>query len=220
MTPRFAQHVDKIFMRAFDLLESINAGNQPSPEEHQRVINDEIRNAESALSVTGENWKLAKYALVSWIDELLLNAAYWSGREWWENHLLEWYHFQTAECHERFYIQAKTAASLPGADDALETFYVCTMLGFRGVYRPEDRDTESFALAVRQYGLPSDLQSWADGMANVIAQRRADRSAAADYVGERTIVTAKPLWGPARLFWPWLLALLLIGLCVVCFYQL
>ena len=43
--------------------------------------------AEAALG-GGLEWELAKYALVSWIDEILVETP-WSGRDWWSNNVLE-----------------------------------------------------------------------------------------------------------------------------------
>jgi type VI protein secretion system component VasF len=216
MTPRFAQQVDPIFMHAIDLMESIGRGKQPSAEREKRIINDHLRNAERELS--GKAWDLAKYAIVSWIDKSLLAADNWSGRDWWLTNTLEWEHYRSAECHEMFFVKAKEAADLPIGDDALETFYVCAMLGFHGLYGGDVQgmDQERIRLAVRQFNLPPDLTAWVNGVARVIKQRHSgQRSGAEAEPPEHLIVTATPLWSRTRLLWPWLLAVLVAGLCIV-----
>ena len=221
MTPRFAQHVDPIFMRVFDLCERIEARADPSAEKERRIINDELRRAEAQLRSSGDEWRLAKYALVSWIDEVLLKAHHWSGHAWWHDHLLEWEHFKTQESNQIYYVRANEAAQLQGADDALETYYVCFKLGFLGLYRPEERNKEDYDLVLAQYRLPPTPDEWANGIADVISQRRQEKKQALeDLKPDRTIDTARPLWGAGHLLWPWLVGLLLAGMSSVVIYQL
>jgi type IV/VI secretion system ImpK/VasF family protein len=214
MTPLFAQHVDPILLSVFDVLESTEVGRPPSVEGCRREINQLIYRAERGLG-SGQDWKHAKYALVYWTDELLVNVSNWSEpAKTWE--LLEWEHFSEAKANEYFYVHAAETVDHPGLDDALETYYVCFMLGFRGLYRPEER--ESLELAAKKWNVPHDLSLWAGGLANVIQQRREIRaSAVEDRRRDRpTIVPARPLWRWEYLLWPWLLSLLL--LCCVIVY--
>ncbi len=50
----------------------------------------------------------------------------------------------------------KLASSLT-AKDALEVFYLCVVLGFRGLYR----DPAAAAVLAPPRGLPADLETWA-----------------------------------------------------------
>jgi type VI secretion system protein ImpK len=98
---------------------------------------------------------LAEYALVCWIDEVLINAA-WEGHDYWVQHKLEWERFKSAVAFDNFYEQAAIAGR-HAQKDALEVFYVCVVLGFRGMYvSPE----EAKALADAR-GWPPDLDNWA-----------------------------------------------------------
>jgi type IV/VI secretion system ImpK/VasF family protein len=221
MSPRFAQFVDPIFMHVIALVESIDNGMQPPPERERRLINEQLRNAERELARThDESWQLAKYALVSWIDELLFNASSWTGRNWWLGHLLEREHYPrgSVDRAEMFFVKAKEALNVPGGDDALETFYICAMLGFYGFYGhgSQHEDTERISLRVQQFDLPPDFTAWCGNMADVIGQRHAQQRSNADVeAAEQTIVTARPMWGRAKLLWPWLLAVLVGGLLVI-----
>lgn len=219
MTPKFAQYLDPVFMCVIESLKSINSAVTPSAEHVRRVINEEIQKAEDGLR-EDKSWRQAKYALVCWIDELLGNATNWPGHVRWQSNTLEWDHFQKAEANEHFYVVAAEVADHPGIDDALETFYVCFMLGFRGLYRPEERQKPDYELTVAKYRVPREPAEWANGMATLIARRRsANSSASRDHNRDRpNIILAKPMWRLEGLLWPWLAALLVAGLNVVCYF--
>ena len=106
-----------------------------------------------------EGWELAKYALVAWIDDVLIEAP-WPGRDWWENNSLEFAYFNTRDRATQFFKRAKQAAQLTRRD-ALEVFYVCVILGFRGLYAMPEA-----AFLADQLDLPPDLESWAAARRN------------------------------------------------------
>jgi type VI secretion system protein ImpK len=153
MTPETAKVVDSIFLYVLALLDRIERGAAPVVSDERTKIRSRIDSAEATLGQR-EDWQLAKYALVAWIDEVLIDAP-WDGNQWWNENALEFEYFQTHDRHDRFYSQAEEAAKLP-KKDALEVFYVCVVLGFRGLYR-----TASGASLAEQLGMPPDLESWA-----------------------------------------------------------
>ena len=108
-----------------------------------------------AIVGAGTEWDLAKYAIVSWIDEMLVETP-WDGRDWWSNNVLEVELFNTRLCNEQFYVRAQEASTL-ARRDALEVFYVCVVLGFRGLYR----DPNLSMMFSAAHGLPPDLDTWA-----------------------------------------------------------
>ena len=154
MTPRFAHAVDPIFSYVLDLLDRIHRHEHPSPQEQRLVIRGLLEQAEAILG-TGTDWELARYAIISWIDELLVDSP-WEGADWWSNNVLEMEQFNTRACFEQFYVRAREASKLPQRD-ALEVFYVCMMLGFRGLYR-DPQLQQSF---IEANGLPLELEDWA-----------------------------------------------------------
>lgn len=166
MTPKFAKAVDPVFIRVLGLLERIARGENPSPQNERARIRDDLLHAE-AVAGKGEEWQLAKYALVCWIDEVLIDAP-WEGRTWWPNNILEFEAFHSSVAFERFYHQAGKASTLDGKD-ALEVFYLCVVLGFRGFYR----DPEAAALKAQAAGLPPNLEAWVRQMSMAI--RRGER---------------------------------------------
>lgn len=154
MTPAFAKSIDPIFLFGVDLIERVAAGELVSPEQEQQIAKALFEQAEAELGVDRE-WMVAKYALVAWIDEMLVDTP-WPGKDWWSNNVLEVHFFNTRLCNEQFFQYAKEASAL-NKKNAQEVFYDCVVLGFRGLYRDE--------LMARQLAaindLPESLDEWA-----------------------------------------------------------
>jgi type VI secretion system protein ImpK len=205
MTPRFSKAVDPIFLHVLGLLERIGRGEQPSPKDERLWIHGLIDQAEGQLG-QGPEWQLAKYALVSWIDDVLIEAP-WEGRGWWKENALEVEIFNTRLRNEQFYVKAKEASSLP-QKDALEVFYVGVVLGFRGLYR----DPAVAAALAEPRQLPADLETWAKqtSMAIQLGQGRPPLSDAS-----RPIEGAPPLDGPHMAVWSAFLGVILAMLIAI-----
>jgi len=154
MTPNFAQAVDPIFLYVLGLLERMNGDQTLVPQDERARIRGLIDQGQALVGASDE-WELIKYALVSWIDEMLVETP-WDGRDWWSNNVLEVELFNTRLCNEEFYARAREA-STHARRDALEVFYVCVVLGFRGLYR----DPAMAAVLTQSQELPPDLETWA-----------------------------------------------------------
>lgn len=154
MTPGFAKAVDPIFLVVLDLLERIEQNKPIAVNEERSRIQKRIDNSEMQLGNTPD-WELAKYALVSWIDSMLIGSP-WSGSNWWENNPLERTYFFGRNAFTQFFSKAKEA-SLLANKDALEVYYLCVVLGFRGFY-----NEPSAAQYAGQLGLPPRLEEWAN----------------------------------------------------------
>ncbi|MBI3464065.1 MAG: DotU family type IV/VI secretion system protein [Planctomycetes bacterium] len=155
MKPDFAKAVDPIFLHVLGLLDSIERGKPIDVDSARERIISRFDQAERQLSARLDEWRLAEYALVCWIDEVLINAA-WEGHDYWLQHKLEWERFKSAVAFDNFYEQA-AIASRQTQKDAFEVFYVCVVLGFRGMYTSPE---EAKALADAR-GWPADLENWA-----------------------------------------------------------
>ncbi|HWC88209.1 MAG TPA: DotU family type IV/VI secretion system protein [Pirellulales bacterium] len=206
MTIQFSQAVDPIFLHVLDLLDRISRGEKPSPQEERMRINALIDQAGALLGASPE-WELAKYALASWIDEVLLETP-WNGVDWWNNNVLEVALFNTRLCNEMFYRRAQEAASLPRRD-ALEVFYVCVVLGFRGLYREETLAQ----MLTQALNLPPDLETWARQTALAI---RLGQGRPALPAPSRELRGATPLRMKPLVAWAWISAVLLLAATVVC----
>jgi type VI secretion system protein ImpK len=75
-----------------------------------------------------------RYALVCWLDELFILYSSWSTD--WNEHKLEVALYRSNERAWKFWDQAQRAETRAGSD-ALEAFFLCVMLGFRGELREE-----------------------------------------------------------------------------------
>ncbi len=160
MTPHFAAAVDPVFLYVLDVLDRISDNRAPQPDEVRQSLQNQFREAEAKLGQK-PGWELAKYALVAWIDDVLIGAP-WEGRDWWENNSLEFEYFKTRDRAIEFFKQAKDAADLTRRD-ALEVFYVCVVLGFRGLYKLPDA-----AFLGDQLDLPANVEAWSQRTARAI----------------------------------------------------
>lgn len=205
MTPEFAKAVDPVFLHVLDLLDRIDGDDEVNVQEERVRIRSRLERAEASLGASAD-WQVAKYALVAWVDEVLIDAP-WSSNVWWKENSLEWEQYNTLERSEKFYVQAKEASALRGKD-ALEVFYVAVVLGFRGLYRDKER-----AKAIHgAIGAPADLESWAKQTAMAIQLGKG-----LPPIGEasRTIEGAPPLDGTFALIWAAFAGLILSVLCVI-----
>lgn len=209
MTPKLTQAVDPVFLHMLDLLDRIAQGQEPSPQDERLRIRALIDQAEALVGASPE-WGLAKYALVAWIDEMLVEAP-WRGADWWSNNVLEVEAFNTRLCYEQFFVRAQEASTLERRD-ALEVYYICVVLGFRGLYR----DPAMAQHLIEAHGLPSDLDQWAKQTALAIRLGQGRPPLAGP---QRTIAGAPPLTPKSRAVWAGL-ALLIAATSNIIFYRL
>jgi type VI secretion system protein ImpK len=209
MTPKFAQAIDPVMLHVLGLLDRISREERPSAPDERLRIRALIDQAEALLGAS-EQWQLGKYAVVAWIDEMLVDAP-WDGRDWWSNNVLEVELFSSRECYDRFYILAKDAGALANRD-ALEVFYICVVLGFRGLYR----DPEFSRSTIQNLGLPPDVESWARQAAMSIRLGQGRPQIAGK---KRDLIGAPPLRGRYFALWSGLaLAMAATVLVVMLFY--
>jgi type VI secretion system protein ImpK len=162
MTPDFARAVDPVFDYVLRALERIESGCDPEPDYTQGRIITAIERAEAALGQGNEEWHKAKFALACWIDDLMVNAP-WAGREWWVNNILEFKLFQSNNGAVLFYTWARDASNSPRRD-AHEVYYLCVVLGFRGIYS----DPHLYQAELVAAELPVSLFEWLTRMADGI----------------------------------------------------
>jgi type IV/VI secretion system ImpK/VasF family protein len=106
------------------------------------------------MSRRGETFLGVRYVLVCWLDELFVVDSPWADQ--WNERKLETAMYETNDRAWKFWDQARRAEARPGTD-ALEVFFLCTMLGFRGEWRDQ----------------PDKLRSWVTGIQNRIARSQA-----------------------------------------------
>jgi type VI secretion system protein ImpK len=207
MTPQFAEAVDPILLAVLELLDRIGRTESLVPQAERTYIQNRFSEAEAKVGEK-RTWNLAKYALTAWIDDMLIEAP-WDGRDWWENNSLEFAYFQTRDRATEFFVKAEQAAELSNRD-ALEVFYLCVVLGFRGFYS----HAESIYLA-DSLRLPTSIEMWAERVSRSIqlGQGRPKISGAF-----RTGEGAPPLEGKFQLLGASLLAVVLSAFTIVIGY--
>lgn len=156
MSPRFAAAVDPIILYVLHVLERIERNEPVDPADEKIRILGRIKKAEEDLG-NSEEWNHAKYALVAWAEDSLKEAP-WHGSEYFVMNSLEFETFGTREYHTQFYTRAKEAAAAQ-ALDALETYYICVVLGFRGLYA--EAGEEELAPFLQDLDLPTSIEAWA-----------------------------------------------------------
>jgi type VI protein secretion system component VasF len=160
MTPEFSDLVYKVISYALDLKDRVEQGDAPDLEkERSRLIELLPANPGGALqadfSGDGRNFLGARYALTCWIDELFIVYTSWAER--WKPLILEQALYGTRERATRFWEQAEIVLRRPNAPrpmtapgkDALETFLLCILLGFRGTHRENPAKIREFVDEMR-----------------------------------------------------------------------
>jgi len=112
-------------------------------------------------------------------------------------------------CNEQFFLKAREAAALPRRD-ALEVYYICVILGFRGLYR----DPEAAVIFNQAHGLPEDLSTWTRQAAMSIRVGQ-DRPPLAG--PQRELAGAPPLRAKPRVVWAALSLILLLASNVIAY---
>ncbi|MDG2012008.1 MAG: DotU family type IV/VI secretion system protein, partial [Pirellulaceae bacterium] len=109
-----------------------------------------------------EGWKLVHYAIVAWVDEQCM-ALPWEGQKWWQNNSLELHYFQQTEGNREFYVHAEKALR-NRERDAIEIYFLCVALGFRGFYmdlRSPNPEYVGYAKNfITRKHLPEDIRAW------------------------------------------------------------
>lgn len=189
------------------LLDRIQRGDVLDPQQQQLLLRARLEQA-SIIAGASREWEVAEYALVSWLDELLIDTL-WNGQDWWSNNVLEMALYQTRNCHERFYLLAGQAAETQRRD-ALQVYHDCVVLGFRGLYRQSTLTTEF----TRRHGLPPTVVEWLrrTQLSIRIGDDRRPLARAA-----RMVQGARPLTAAVQVVWAWTAAALLLAVNLVCY---
>jgi type VI secretion system protein ImpK len=208
MSPKFARAVDPIFSTVLDLLDRIDRGQQCDPADEKAKIVKCFDAASAQLGQTPEWNDLARYALYAWIDSELAKVRPWEGREWWQSHSLEVDYWGQGLANVVFFERAKEAATLP-SKDALEVFYVCVVLGFRGFY--ENLPEADKVRIIESIGLPPDLRGWIGQYAHAI---RLGRELPPITDARRPADVAPPRYGKQMLLGTSLLFAIIAGIAI------
>jgi type VI secretion system protein ImpK len=84
-----------------------------------------------------EDYDLARFAVVAWIDETILNSP-WNEKDKWQREQLQRIYYQTTDAGEIFFDRLNSIG--PHQRDVREVYYLCLALGFKGRYIHEGDD--------------------------------------------------------------------------------
>lgn len=144
MSPDFAAAFDPVMLEVLGLLDRVRGGTAGVPEQERARIRGAIEQAGGRVPGSRtKDWELASYALTALVDELLIVDIPWTGQAWWENHALEVDLFRSRNRATAFYDRAEQAVGLANRD-AIETFILAVVLGFRGMLRDQPPALEAW----------------------------------------------------------------------------
>ena len=167
MDSAFATAIAPILSTALEFLDEIKQ--RPTDWDVAQIRNAQMRieksldKAQRQLKAKNESsWNRIKYALVAWIDEQCISLP-WQGADWWKNNSLEVACFRSKNSHNDFYVHAEDAIR-KNDQNAIEAFFLCVVLGFRGIYidlRSSDPEyVERAKDFIRRFHLKGDLRDW------------------------------------------------------------
>jgi type VI secretion system protein ImpK len=84
-----------------------------------------------------EDYDLARFAVVAWVDETVLNSP-WNEKDKWQREQLQRIYYQTTDAGEIFFDRLNAIG--PHQRDVREVYYLCLALGFKGRYIHEGDD--------------------------------------------------------------------------------
>ena len=101
-----------------------------------RLMSDiEIRIGQAQISP--DDFDLARFAVVAWVDETLLSSQ-WQEKDSWQKESLQRLYYQTTDAGEQFFDRLNAIG--PHQRDVREVYYLCLSMGFKGRYIHEGDD--------------------------------------------------------------------------------
>jgi type VI secretion system protein ImpK len=91
----------------------------------------ESQNSLHQGQVSPDDYDMARFAIVAWIDETIMNSA-WIYRDQWKLDLLQRAYYQTTDAGEIFFERLNTIGL--HQRDVREVYYLCLAMGFQGRY--------------------------------------------------------------------------------------
>jgi type VI secretion system protein ImpK len=105
------------------------------------MLFDTMKNRAHKVGISPSDVEEGSYALAAYLDEMIHYSA-WPGKEEWSANPLQAVLFGESKAGANFFQRLEQVAKL-GSQHALEVFYYCLVLGFKGEYSlaaPEQHD--------------------------------------------------------------------------------
>ncbi len=188
-------------LMAYVLLFEASCGQQsPSITElRERIL--ALINAQEERVKSGEaspeSYREARFAVLSWVDETILNSP-WPYRNQWQHLMLTFY--KTLNAGEEFFRRLEAIPS--HANDIREIYYLCVSLGFQGKYAFGDNLNEIREL---KHGLYRQLCDSAGDVRQSYRRLFPEAYQAAPGTKPSTLPKVRPLWFALAILLPILL---------------
>ncbi|HEY6556244.1 MAG TPA: DotU family type IV/VI secretion system protein [Polyangiaceae bacterium] len=130
---------DSIYWSSADVLvlaAELPSAHLPSPAElRQRLLGvlERMVTSGRAAGVAEADLAEARYAFVAFIDEQILKSS-WAGRTEWMSQPLQLLLYRENTAGENFFVRMRALLHDGRRPAALEAYYLCLALGFRGAY--------------------------------------------------------------------------------------
>ena len=102
----------------------------------QRLLS-ESQNKMTQGNFSQEDYDLARFAIVAWVDETILNSD-WEEKNRWQREQLQRIYYQTTDAGEIFFERLNSIGI--HQRDVREVYYLCLAMGFSGRYIHEGDD--------------------------------------------------------------------------------
>lgn len=138
------KRLSEIFATCFTLILQLRAADEfGDPEVLRRRVKDLLDSAEREALRTGvspDNIQMAKFAIVAFIDETIISSN-WSQKDRWVSTPLQLDLYDQYDAGETFFTRLDKLREQPKANaEALEVYYLCMTLGFKGKYQLHEQE--------------------------------------------------------------------------------
>lgn len=138
------QRLAEIYAPCFTLILQLRSTDEfGDAEVLRRRIKDLLDDAEREALRTGvspDNIQMAKFALVAFIDETILSSD-WSQKDEWVSTPLQLELYDQYDAGEVFFDRLEQLRANPKANaEAMEVYYLCMTLGFKGKYQLHEQE--------------------------------------------------------------------------------
>lgn len=163
MNDRCSRLAHPVISYGLALLERVERGASPDLIHEQAILKDMLLTEESHARTdvseevgyegmilprpANQRFLGIRYALVCWLDELFTTRSAW--KEDWNEHKLEVELYGSNDRAWKFWEQARLAQKR-ATTEALQVFYLCVMLGFRGSFIDQPEQLATWLAASRQ----------------------------------------------------------------------
>jgi len=134
------------FVSAFAAGDAGREQSAPALRNHLLLLLDRFAKSHAAAALRSDELEEARFALVAWLDEVILRSD-WPGRDEWATEPLQLRLYKTVRAGNEFYEHLRRLR--PEHTRAREVYLLVLSLGFEGQYH--DQQAERRALMAHQY---------------------------------------------------------------------